>query len=362
MRVLHAILSEGFYGSERSCIELAAEQARAGHDVEVVIVNEQSDCAREMRLAEAGALGTGTRLRLAVIPGWAPAISHRLFARRAIARFRPDIVHTHLSPAARRVGTIAQKFRIPHISTLHINYDRREHDPCDGLVAVAGWQLDSAPQQFRSKIRHVRGWIPRQMEIALARAGGDDATALRSQWKAGDSDMVFGSVGRMAPEKGMDVLVAAFRSAFPIGNEPVRLVLVGGGPERDAVQRRADGDPRIIVAGAQSDVARYYRAFDVFVSAARFEPFGIAILEAMAAGLPLVVTRTQGPGEFVTDTRAIWAEPGDEVSLAGALREEAARGRRRLQYELGTFAVERAASEIEQFYREIAARSGSHIA
>ena len=49
MKILHAVLSQGFYGSERYCGELAAEQARDGHDVEVLIHDEWSDCAREMR-------------------------------------------------------------------------------------------------------------------------------------------------------------------------------------------------------------------------------------------------------------------------------------------------------------------------
>src|SRR5262249_34591690 len=110
MKILHAILSEGFYGSERWCIEMATAQARAGHSVRLLIVNDRSDGARASRreveqttaiIAQEGTLGA---IGLVVMPGWLPTVLHRAYARRAVARFVPDIVHTHLNPAARRVG------------------------------------------------------------------------------------------------------------------------------------------------------------------------------------------------------------------------------------------------------------------
>ena len=53
MKILHAVLSQGFYGSERYCAELASAQARGGHDVEIIVYDAWSDCAREMRKAVA---------------------------------------------------------------------------------------------------------------------------------------------------------------------------------------------------------------------------------------------------------------------------------------------------------------------
>ena len=56
---------------------------------------------------------------------------------------------------------------------------------------------------------------------------------------------MFGSIGRLMPEKGMDVLIRAFCSAFPRGDEPVRLVIVGGGPQAEELENISDGDRRI---------------------------------------------------------------------------------------------------------------------
>src|ERR1700716_3163264 len=202
MKILHAVLSEGFYGSERYCVELASALARAGHQVEVLIEDPGSECARMFRDETAAATtaiaaqrGAG-RLGLTIMPAWLPAWLHRPFARRALGRFRPDIVHSHLNPAGRRVGGVAQKLGIPHVATLHIDYEPREHAGCDGPIAAAA------------------------MHAALARTTPAERAELRETWGVDHATMVIGSIGRLMPVKGMDLLVRAFRLAFPHGDEP----------------------------------------------------------------------------------------------------------------------------------------------
>ncbi len=356
MKILHAVLSEGFYGSERYCAELAVAQARGGHDVEVLIQNAWSDCARGMRkaVAEANSVGAGT-MRLSSLPSWAPAFLQRLFAWGALRRFRPDVVHTHLNPAGRRVGRKAQKLGIPHITTLHISYAAREAGDCDGIVCIADWQRATL-ENFSGEVATVHNWLPEAVADAILDTTKEQVTGLRDEWQTDHETYVFGSVGRLVPEKNMVRLVGLFSLVFPRGDEKVRLVIVGDGPQRAEIERLAAGDTRIFIAGAQATVAPWYLAFDAFVSSAQFEPFGLAILEAMAAGCPLVLTRTQGPSEFVTDKRVLWSEIGDDVALAGNLIEAAASGWHRLKYDLKQFSRERAAVEIETLYRHVISR------
>jgi glycosyltransferase involved in cell wall biosynthesis len=80
-------------------------------------------------------------------------------------------------------------------------------------------------------------------------------------------------------------------------------------------------------------MAWHFRAFDVFVSAARSEPFGLAIVEAMATRRPLILARTMGPAEFATDPRIRWSAPDDDGDLAAGLREACARGRHSVAYD-----------------------------
>jgi glycosyltransferase involved in cell wall biosynthesis len=367
MKILHAILSEGFYGSERWCIEMAAAQARAGHKVKLLIVNGRSDCARafrrEIELAR-GAIAkedTPGAIDLVVMPAWLPALLHRAFARRVAAKFAPDIVHSHLNPAARRIGQVAQRMGFPHVATIHIRYDKREHCGCDGLICYAHWQKAEIGTEFRGEAVVVPAWLPVAIRAALARVTPADVAELRRTWSADDRTVVLGSIGRLMPEKGMDVLVRAFRAGFPRGDEPVRLVIVGGGPpeQAQALQALVDGDPRITVSGPPPEIALYYRAFDTYVSAARFEPFGLTILEAMDAGCGLVVTRTQGPREFLVEPSVLWAEPNDVATLTAQLRAAVARGRERRSYDLSPFMQARAVAAVEELYSKVSARARS---
>jgi glycosyltransferase involved in cell wall biosynthesis len=356
LRILHAVLSEGFYGSERYCGELAREQARRGHDVAVVTLGNASDCTRALRALAAQAPTHGRPgMRLTAIPTTLPAFLHRPFAQVFIRRFRPQIVHTHLDPATRRFGSAARHAGIAHVATLHLNFSAPEYGACDGLICIADWQRKTLPADFAGLIAVVRNWLPAAVADALHAVTADTVADLRQAWGADDQSFVFGSVGRLVPEKGMDALLRAFRRAFSHGSEPVRLVIVGDGPQWDRLRALASADPRIVLAGPQYHVAPFYRAFDAYVSAARFEPFGIAILEAMAAGCPLVLTRSQGPREFVTDPRTRWTDDASDAALAEALVEAHAEGCRRFTYELSPFSSARAVTEIEQFYRSVIA-------
>ncbi|HLH88774.1 MAG TPA: glycosyltransferase family 4 protein [Xanthobacteraceae bacterium] len=364
MKILHAILSDGFYGSERYCIEVATAQARAGHRVKVLVANGESDCARAFRreiehtTAAIAADGTAGAIDLIALPGWLPTLLHRAYARRALTRFAPDIVHSHLNPAARRVGQVAQRLGIAHVATMHIRYEPREHGGCDGLICYTNGQRSEVDPRFPGETAIVGAWVAEPIHAGLARATPVDVAALRSTWNADDHTVVLGSVGRLMPEKGMDVLVQAFRSAFPSGNEPVRLVIVGGGPPDQAQQLHdlAGGDTRITLNGPPPDIALYYRAFDTYVSAARYEPFGLTILEAMASGTALVVTRTRGPQEFLREPSVMWAEPGDVATLAAQLRIAASRGRERASYDLSPYTQRRAVTQIEELYARVLAR------
>jgi glycosyltransferase involved in cell wall biosynthesis len=363
MKILHAILSDDFYGSERYCIELATAQARAGHVVHILIRGRNTRCAHAfLRAIEATKVGMAAKslsgaIQLEAIPDWLPAFLHRPLAWYFIACFRPDIVHSHLAPAARRIGAVAHRSGVSHVATLHLDFDEREHGQADGLIALSTNQRACIPRRFTSPVATVWNWLSPSIAEALTNPGAPARDALRRAWRADDRTMVFGSVGRLQPQKGMDVLIAAFRRAFPPGTDTARLVIVGDGPQRQQLEDARAGDRRIVLAGVQDNVAGYYRAFDVFVSAARFEPFGFAIVEAMAAGCPLVLARTLGPSEFVTDARALWAVPGDETSLAEQLLTAMSRRDGRLTYVMTPFSLERASEQIDQFYRRLTRRS-----
>jgi glycosyltransferase involved in cell wall biosynthesis len=106
-----------------------------------------------------------------------------------------------------------------------------------------------------------------------------------------------GAVGRLIPEKGLDVLLAAMPEI--VATQPVELTVVGDGPERMALQQMARGFP-VLFAGyksAQSDVASFLRSLDVFIMPSRWEGLPNALLEALACGIPVVATDVPGMAE-----------------------------------------------------------------
>jgi glycosyltransferase involved in cell wall biosynthesis len=221
---------------------------------------------------------------------------------------------------------------------------------------VNRFQRALVPRDFAGVVEVVWNWLPQGMHDAIALVSNAEAAALRTALGIDDATFVFGSVGRIVREKGMDALVRAFQLAFPRGDERVALIIVGSGRLEETIQRMAATDRRIFLAGATAattDVARFYRAFDAYVSAARFEPFGLSILEAMEAGLPLVLTRTDGPREFVTDSRTLWADRDDDDGLAGQLAAACANGRQRYRYDLARFSAANAVVAIDAFYSRV---------
>lgn len=134
--------------------------------------------------------------------------------------------------------------------------------------------------------------------------------------------LVFGLAARFAPQKALDVLVAAsvpVLQRFP----HAWLLIAGDGPLLETVRRAAVDTPvgdRILFPGFETDVAGLLAALDVYVSSALSEGLPLATIEAMAAGLPVVSTRAGGTPEVVADgDTGLLAEPGDAPGLTAAM-------------------------------------------
>jgi glycosyltransferase involved in cell wall biosynthesis len=127
-----------------------------------------------------------------------------------------------------------------------------------------------------------------------------------------------GTVGRLIPEKGLDVLLAAMPRI--LAARPVVLTVVGDGSERPVLERKARGLP-VVFAGALGtppDVASFLRSIDVFVMPSRWEGLPNAVLEAMACGIPVVATDVPGMAE-AAGGHALLVPPDQPAALAQAV-------------------------------------------
>jgi glycosyltransferase involved in cell wall biosynthesis len=172
-------------------------------------------------------------------------------------------------------------------------------------------------------------------------------------------------VGRFAPEKDFPLLVRAVAPLLRGGD--LRLLIVGDGAEMGRVRAEVEAlgvDGLVSLPGARSDIPECLAAMDVFVLSSRMEGTPIAVLEAMAAGLPLVASAVGGLPALVTDGENGFLFPsGDETALRArvrALRDDPSRAAR--VAEAGRRLVEAKYSReaMARKYLDLYARRGVH--
>lgn len=137
---------------------------------------------------------------------------------------------------------------------------------------------------------------------------------LRTSWGAGPDTPVMLSVGRVAPEKNLHVVIDAYR-ALQRRVPGARCVIVGDGPGRAALEA---AHPDVIFAGVRrgDDLAAYYASADLFVFPSLTETFGNVVLEAMASGTPVVAYAEAAAREFIRNGQnGIRVAPGNEGGL-----------------------------------------------
>jgi glycosyltransferase involved in cell wall biosynthesis len=161
---------------------------------------------------------------------------------------------------------------------------------------------------------------------------------------------VVAAVARLVPQKGLDVAVRA------LGGLDATLVVLGEGPERQRLEALArEQGTRLLLPGRVGDVATVLRRVDALVHPARWEGFGLALLEAMLCGLPVVASRVSSIPEIVADGETgILVPPDDPAALRAALERVLAdpagmgeAGRRRAREH---FSVERMARRTAALY------------
>ena len=238
---------------------------------------------------------------------------------RAARRFRPDVVYAHfLVPTGLSAALVT---RAPLVVTAH-GRDVRNIGAYPGIRAATRLVARRA-----SALIAVSDYLRRELELRIPEARGkthvvnsgvdlDLWTCPVPGTEHGRNGPVFVCVGSLTERKNVVRLVDAFEQ-FGRG----RLVFVGDGPLRSQVE----GRPGVEVLGRvpHDEVPRHVAAADVLCQPSLVEPFGQALLEAMAAGRSVVATKIGGPPEFVPPDAGVLVDPLDTAALADGLRRAA---------------------------------------
>lgn len=243
--------------------------------------------------------------------------------RATMERFRPDVVHIaspatlgyQAARAARSLGIpsvaiyqtdmvgFAERYPVPGGARAMQALTRRIHLGVDRTLAPS---TASIAQLAGLGVHEVARW-PRGVDQVLFEPGKRDE-ALHAEL-APDGEVLVGYVGRLAPEKELELLAHVDRL------RGVRLVLVGGGPEEGRL-RALLPDAAFLGVLHGDELARAYATLDVFVHTGRHETYCQSAQEALASGVPVVAPRSGGPIDVVDDTVAGFLyDPGDPGEL-----------------------------------------------
>ena len=189
----------------------------------------------------------------------------------------------------------------------------------------------------------------------------DDRAGIRAELGVSTGDLVVGTVARLDPVKSLETFVKAVAD---ITERRVTALIVGDGPERQRLESVADAcgvKSRVRFLGQRDDARRWLAGCDAYVNCSTSEGVSLTILEAMAAALPVIVTRVGGTPEVVSDECSLLIPPRDSAALASAIRTvgsdpAAARakglaGRARVEQR---FTIERMVQDYRAVYEKLA--------
>ena len=310
LRVCHVSLSLSTGGMERLLVEFARLHDRDRVEPHFAVLGETGTPAlqireRGARVHEIGIHGGG---RMARLRG-----TYRLFRQ-----LRPQVVHTH-NPAPQVWGTIAARLAgVPHV--FHTRHGHALGNLSTTTVAALSRLADAVVcvSEDLSRDHRRRCRIPGTRILRIW--NGIDTE--RFAWSGPRIEPVAVAVCRLSPVKDIAALLQA--TAIVLNHLPeFRLRVAGDGPNRGELEaliaRLGIGDS-VDLLGERGDVPALLASAGLFVSSSLSEGLSLTLLEAMAAGLPVVATRVGGNPEVVThDTTGWLVPPADPEALATAL-------------------------------------------
>lgn len=356
MRIVHVVQGLGIGGQERLVVQLSHELAGRGHEPAIVSLSPGGAVR-----AEAGGVPIYDVPRA---EGGDPSLIPRMAA--LLRALHADVLHTHNpSPMLHAVpaALLARVRRRVHTKHGANVYGRRGLWAARAIVRALDALVAVSPETAavaRSKERmpdarlHV---IPNGIPLRQYHPDPEARARTRAELGIPAGAFVVGSVGRLATEKDYPLLV---RALAPMLGESVRLVLVGEGDHRQAIERAIPEGraPFVILTGARRDVPSLLASFDLFVLSSVTEGLPLAIPEAMASALPIVATAVGGlPGIVPTDC-GVLVPQGQQGPLGraidGFVRDPSrarATGEAARRHALAHFSVERMADAYENLYR-----------
>ncbi len=357
-------------GVESHVLDLSKELASRGHEVHVLTTNMGKMPERETMLDF-----DIFRLKPLSILFKTPIVPR---IEKSVGRMKADVVHSHSPPPLSSYYATkgCKSSKSPHVITYHCDVEipnpigklvagiyRRTYElytvkRADKIIVTSG----SYHATSRSVWRYHPEIIPNTVDSERFNPK-NDGSKVREKHGIGPDELVVLFVGRIVWHKGIEYLMEASKIL-----EEVKFLIVGSGESLRSYKEKAEsmgiGD-RVVFTGRLSwaDLPKYYAACDIFVlpSISRLEAFGIATLEAMSTGKPVIVADIPGVREVIEDGKeGLVFDVMDAEDLAKKisillldpkLRKKMGKaGRKKVEKE---FLISKVADQVEKVYEEL---------
>jgi phosphatidyl-myo-inositol alpha-mannosyltransferase len=340
-------------GVQAQVLGLARELRRLGHEVRVL-----GPCDGPPPEPFVTPLGNSlpTAANGSIAP-LAPDASAALRTIRALNDERFDVVHLHEPLAPGPTMTTLLMHPAPTVGTFHAAGRSSSYQVFRPLVARWAQNLDARVVVSKDALQLVQDHLGGEDYRLLF--NGVEIAAIAAARPATTGHPTIAFIGRHEERKGLAVLLAAMRSLPP----DVRLWIAGDGPDSLRLRSESDGDERIAWLGRISDAEKFarLRGADVLCAPSLHgESFGVVLIEAMAAGTPVVASNLEGYQNVATDdVDALLVPPDDADALAGALTrvltdaDLAARLRAAGERRAEAFSMTGLAAAYVEIYREL---------
>jgi glycosyltransferase involved in cell wall biosynthesis len=236
----------------------------------------------------------------------------------------PDIAHAHFTQTGYIAAKVLGQYDIPLVITEHSSnmnkdiiskylFDTAEfaYKKADLVIAVGNSLAKRIEKRFSIK------------PICIPNIVDTSSFQLGKPIKRKEFTVV--TIGGLIPKKKMNILIEAFNKAFPKDNN-YKLYIFGEGPERGNLEKlilEFNLSKRVFLMGLcdRRQIAETMKSSDCFALASESETFGVAYIEALAAGLPVIATRCGGPEDFVTEENGIMIPVNDVDALVKAMKD-----------------------------------------
>ena len=335
MNILHLVPTGNWAGTEQQSFSFANFQSKNNNVTIVIVTNEKfnydfykSKVNKSINLIDVAHIKSTENI--------AEYIKTR-------AKIDFDIIHAHLSLAC-RISKLLKNNNNVCIGHMHIRYYDIHFSHMDAVIAISEWQLRDVPSTFPGKTKLIWNFTTKSFTAKNL----SKISFVKNYYGLKDTDYIIGTMSRLHFEKGIDILIRAFDA---LNLENSKLIVIGGGPEETKLKNLTNNE-NIIFTGFLNNSSEYLNLFDVYISSARSEPFGLSILEALTYGLPVLSSRAMGPIDIFKENQDYLFDIDSVESLVYCLKNFI-KSKPKQNLDLSRFDETNSNEQLLNFYREL---------